>query len=140
MKKEHQTLAEVNIIPLVDVVLVLLIIFMVTAPAMHRGIDVQLPQAGGGAVATEEKLVVTITSDQQIYLNERQISLEDLQEMLQGLSLSKPDEVIYLRSDQSVPYGVVVNTISKIKEAGIQKVGLVTKPVPGSEPKVSDQQ
>lgn len=127
-KKEYTTLAEVNIIPLVDVVFVLLIIFMVTAPMMHRGIDVQLPQTSVGAVGPEEKLVITLTGDQQIYLNDRQISPEDLRELLQNLSLSRPEETVYLRSDQSVPYGFVVHTIAKIKEAGIQKVGLVTRP------------
>lgn len=127
-KKEHITLAEVNIIPLVDVVFVLLIIFMVTAPMMHRGIDVQLPQTGVGITGPEENLVVTIGHDSQIYLNDRQVALENLQDLLKNLTLSKPEETIYLRSDQSVPYGLVVNTIAKIKEAGIQKVGLVTRP------------
>ncbi|HWP46827.1 MAG TPA: biopolymer transporter ExbD [Candidatus Limnocylindrales bacterium] len=128
-RKEHHTLAEVNIIPLVDVVFVLLIIFMVTAPMMHRGIDVQLPQAGVGAMGPEEKLIITITGDRQVYLNDRPVSLEDLRDLLQNLNLSKPEETVYIRSDQSVPYGFVVSTIAKIKEAGIQKIGLVTSPV-----------
>jgi biopolymer transport protein TolR len=128
-RKEHHTLAEVNIIPLVDVVFVLLIIFMVTAPMMHRGIEVQLPQAGVGAMGPEEKLIITITGDRQVYLNDRQVSLEDLRDLLQNLNLSKPEETVYIRSDQSVPYGFVVSTIAKIKEAGIQKIGLVTSPV-----------
>jgi biopolymer transport protein TolR len=128
-KKEHYTLAEVNIIPLVDVVFVLLIIFMVTAPMMHRGIDVQLPPAGVGTMGPEEKLVITITGDKQVYLNDRQVSIEDLRDLLQNLNLSKPEETVYIRSDQLVPYGFVVSTIAKIKEAGIQKIGLVTSPV-----------
>ncbi len=128
-KKEHYTLAEVNIIPLVDVVFVLLIIFMVTAPMMHRGIDVQLPQAGVGAMGPEEKLIITITGDRQVYLNDRPVSIEDLRDLLQNLNVSKPEETVYIRSDQSVPYGFVVSTIAKIKEAGIQKIGLVTSPV-----------
>jgi biopolymer transport protein TolR len=102
---------------------------MVTAPMMHRGIDVQLPPAGVGTMGPEEKLVITITGDKQVYLNDRQVSIEDLRDLLQNLNLSKPEETVYIRSDQLVPYGFVVSTIAKIKEAGIQKIGLVTSPV-----------
>jgi biopolymer transport protein TolR len=119
---------DINVTPLVDVVLVLLIIFMVTAPMMSRGIDVRLPRTAAGSDATEDRLVVTVDRDGTIYLNDRPVNAQLLPERLKSEMQRTGSEFVFLRADQEVPYGKVMTVMDQIKKAGADKVGMVTRP------------
>lgn len=123
-------LAEINVTPLVDVVLVLLIIFMVTAPMMQRGIDVSLPQARSATGAEEERLIVTVDRTNRVWLNETPVPLHLLEERLQAGASGIASPFVYLRADRAVPYGDVMMVMDRVKRAGIERVGLVTEPMP----------
>jgi len=122
-------MAEINIIPLVDVVFVLLIIFMVTAPLMDRGIDLSLPQTKTNTIKPEKRYVLTIGKNQIITLSQEKLLQEKLtmEELAKRLPSLK-GESIYLRADQTVPYGFVVTVMDLIKQSGIDKLGIVTEP------------
>jgi biopolymer transport protein TolR len=122
-------MSEINVTPFVDVVLVLLIIFMITAPMMIRGIDVQVPQTETRNVQPEERLVLSVTKNKTIYLDDQQITLGRLQKVLTGLQKRNPRAAIFLRADEKVPYGVVVQVMDVVKKAGIDRLGMVTEPL-----------
>jgi len=128
-ERHRGSLAEINVTPLVDVVLVLLIIFMVTAPMMQRGVDVELPKAESAAGQEEQRLIVTIDRTNRIYLNQSSMPLADLEQHLSTVASTLKDPFVYLRADQAVPYGRVMAVMDRIKKAGIARVGLVTEPV-----------
>ena len=124
----RQFLSEINVIPLVDVVFVLLIIFMVTAPMLHRGLDVNLPTSAANTIKAEERLIVTIQKDRSLSLGNDPISLIDLRSRLQEAKASNPFISVYLRADQTVPYGTVVQIMDEVKGAKIERLGMVTGP------------
>ena len=125
------SISQINVTPLVDVMLVLLVIFMVTAPIIQQGVTVDLPKTRAAALASQEDpLVVGVTKDGAVYLNDNVIPLPDLRAKLEAIGREKPDRALLLRADRSVPYGDVVRVIAAIKEAGIQKLGMVTEPAP----------
>jgi biopolymer transport protein TolR len=122
--------AEINVTPLVDVMLVLLIIFMVTAPMMTQGLEVELPEATTKALQQQEDpLVVTIHKEGDVYLGKEQVSSLSLQQQLGAMSPEKKKQGIFLRADKSVPYGVVTLTMADIHAAGFDKLGMITVPV-----------
>ena len=125
------TLAEINIIPLVDVTLVLLLIFMLTAPLMYRGIDVNLPKTSGKPTAVEERMVLTLTKEQTVYLNDKPVPLATLEQSLHDIFKSRQDKTLYLRADQALQYGFVVETMDRVRRSGIEKLGMVTEPSRG---------
>jgi len=126
---EHRPLSDINVTPLVDVVLVLLIIFMVTAPMLQMGIDVNLPKVKAKSVdITEEKLVLTIDGGRRIFLNKNQIPLQDLKPKLEAIFQDRIDREIFMRADKGVPYGFVVEVMSEIRKAGVDRLGMVTEP------------
>jgi biopolymer transport protein TolR len=122
------TMAEINIIPLVDVTLVLLLIFMLTAPLMYRGIDVNLPKTSGKPTTVEERLVMTLSKDQAIYINDKLVPLASLEQALRDLFKNRQDKTLYLRADQALQYGFVVETMDRVRRSGIEKLGMVTEP------------
>jgi len=122
------SLAEINVIPLVDVVLVLLLIFMLTAPMMYRGIDVNLPKTTTKPTAVEERLVLTLTKDQVIYLNDKPVPLAALDGQLRQTFKDRIDKTLYLKADKTLSYGFVVETMDRVRRAGIEKLGMVTEP------------
>ena len=122
------TLAEINIIPLVDVTLVLLLIFMLTAPLMYRGIDVNLPKTAGKPTAVEERMVLTLTKDQTVYLNDKPVPLANLEQHLRDVFKNRQDKTLYLRADQALQYGFVVENMDRVRRSGIEKLGMVTEP------------
>jgi len=127
-RRVGSTLAEINIIPLVDVVLVLLLIFMLTAPMMYRGIDVNLPRAASRPTAVEERMVLTLTRDQSLYLNDRRIPPGGLEGALREAFRNRTDRTLYLKADAGLSYGVVVETMDRVRRAGIERLGMVTEP------------
>ena len=125
------SIAQINVTPLVDVMLVLLVIFMVTAPIIQQGVSVDLPKTrAAGLNSQEDPLVVGLTKDGKVFLNDNAIALADLKGKLAAIGQASPDRAVLLRADRSVPYGDVVGVIAAIKEAGINKLGMVTEPAP----------
>jgi biopolymer transport protein TolR len=121
-------LSDINVTPLVDVILVLLIIFMVTAPMMSRGIDVRLPKTEAGSDATDTEVVVTVDRDSTIYLNDKPVNLALLTDKLKAEMKRTGSDFVFLRGDQEVPYGRMMAVMDQIKKAGADKVGMVTRP------------
>ena len=116
--------------PLVDVMLVLLIIFMVTAPMMQQGVDVDLPQTTSQPMeGQEQRLVVTINAKREVYLNKEKVDPALLRRHLERWTAGRLNREVFLRSDRSVPYGFVVRIMAEIKKAGIEKLGMVTEPL-----------
>ncbi len=127
---DQKLVAEINVTPLVDVILVLLIIFMVTAPMLQMGIDVNLPQVKARSVdVTEEKLVLTINGKKEIYINNYKTSLTDLGPKLENIFKTKIEKEVFMRADKEVPYGYVVQVMSEVRKAGVDKLGMITEPV-----------
>lgn len=127
--RQRRFLAEINVIPLVDVVLVLLIIFMVTAPMLYRGMDIKLPSSASNTIKPEIRAVLSIEKDQRLYLDKDQVSVAQLEHKLRVLKGEHADVSLYLRADRDVPYGVVVQVMDGVKKAGIEKLGMVTEPM-----------
>jgi biopolymer transport protein TolR len=128
-QRDATTISQINVTPLVDVMLVLLVIFMVTAPIIQQGVQVNLPQAKAGAIpGTEELLVVTISKSGKVYLNDNPLTLAELGDKLRAIRKLQADKQVYLRADQDVRYGLVMKTIAEIKQAGIERLGMVTRP------------
>jgi biopolymer transport protein TolR len=121
-------LHDINVTNLVDVILVLLIIFMITAPMMQSGIDINLPRAKATPEDMGEGVVVTITKAQKIYIDERVSNLERFSGILSDVTRKKGSKSVFLRADKDVPYGVIIDVVGKIKSLGIQNLGLVTEP------------
>lgn len=123
-------LSEINVTPFVDVMLVLLVIFMVTAPMMQAGFDVDLPQVKAKPIQTAEKpLIVTISKDKKIEVLDYEFTLDRLKTKLEFISQSRADKEIYLKADKSVPYGFVMEVMAEIKDAGYEKLGMITMPL-----------
>ena len=128
LKPPSRPLSDINVTPLVDVMLVLLVIFMVTAPMLTQGLPVNLPEAPARALESQRPVVVSITREQDIYLNETPVALAGLgRELGQLLAADRGLEVL-LQSDREVPYGLVVQVMGALKEAGVEKLGIVTSP------------
>ena len=128
-QNDNRPMAEINVTPLVDVMLVLLIIFMVTAPMLQMGIDVDLPRVKAKSVdVAEEKLVLTINGAKEIFLNKSRISLRELGVKLGFIFNSRIDREVYMRADRNVPYGFVVEVMAEVRKAGVDKLGMITEP------------
>jgi biopolymer transport protein TolR len=123
-------MSDINVTPLVDVMLVLLIIFMVTAPMMMQGVEVNLPQTTTRPIKTrEDPLILTVNKKGEIYLEKYRIKLDGLEEKIKKIFRNRRDKEILLRADKEVPYGFIIKVISRVKRAGIDKLGMVTEPV-----------
>lgn len=128
-KQSQSALAEINVTPLVDVMLVLLIIFMITAPMLQQGLDVELPVASGASrPSAPEELVLTVTKTGTIYLNQTIYSLQSLRPKLQAIYQNSPSQRVLLRADAAVPYGAVVRVMDVVKQSGIVQLGMLTQP------------
>jgi biopolymer transport protein TolR len=123
------TMSEINVTPMVDVMLVLLIIFMVTAPLIQQGVKVNLPDARAQPVeATEKRLVLSIDRQGHIYLGEAEVAADQLEDKLRSNAKAQADKEIYLHADRDVPYGAVVEVMAAAQRAGIPSVGMITDP------------
>ena len=126
----RQLMSEINVTPFVDVMLVLLIIFMVAAPMMTQGVDVNLPKTESKNIKTsDEPLMLTINREKQIFLENHQIPLESLEIKIKKIFENRRNKEVLLRADKDIPYGFVINVIASVKKAGIEKLGMVTEPV-----------
>ena len=127
---EKRFMSDINVTPLVDVMLVLLIIFMVTAPMMMQGVEVNLPQTTAKSIKTrEDPMILTINKKREIFLEDRQIKPEDLENKMKTIFKYRRDKEVLLRADREVPYGFVIKVIAGIKRAGIDKLGMITEPI-----------
>lgn len=125
--RTQSSLAEINITPLVDVVLVLLVIFMITAPVLQSGIEVNVPKTRTVKEITEQRLVVTIDRDQNVFLGDQPVNIHELGSKLHSNDPSK--QIIYLRSDERVPFGAFAQVMDAVKSSGITNVSIVTQPL-----------
>jgi len=129
---EKKSMADINVTPLVDVMLVLLIIFMVTAPMLSMGIDVNLPRVKAKSLdLAEEKLILSVNENKEIFLNKTRMPLQDLNAKLAAIFAERVDREIFLRADKNVPYGFVVEVMSEVRKAGVDKLGMITEPPEG---------
>jgi biopolymer transport protein TolR len=129
--KNDSFMSDINVTPFVDVMLVLLIIFMVTAPMMMQGVDVALPEATAEPLLTEEQdqLLITIDNQSRVFINDIQVSVEELNTKLKKILSGRSDRQVYLKADKGITYGKVVRVMSEIKMSGVEKLGMVTLPV-----------
>ena len=125
----RSSLSEINITPLVDVVLVLLIIFMITAPVLQSGIEVAVPKTRTVKEITEQRVVVTIDRDQRVFLGDQPVNIHDLAQKLKQSSIDPSKKVIYLRADERVPFGAFASVMDAVKQAGITNISIVTQPL-----------
>ena len=128
---QSEQISQINVTPLVDVMLVLLVIFMVTAPILQQGYPVELPQTEGSALAGEDvQLVVSLTRDGDIYLNDTRMAAGDLTAKLTAIRRLQPDRHVFLRADRSVAYGEVARVMEAIRASGLTRLGMVTEMPP----------
>ena len=129
-RSEGRLLSDINVVPLVDIMLVMLIIFMVTAPMMQQGVDVDLPQTTSQPMeGQEQRMVVTINAKREVYLNKEKVDPALLRRHLERSTAARLNREVFLRADRRVPYGFVVQIMAEIKSAGIEKLGMVTEPL-----------
>jgi len=128
--RDRRLMSEINIVPLTDVMLVLLIIFMVTAPMLTQGVDVNLPQANAKAMRSdEERLVLTVDMNSRIFVGKQPVEFNRLNDTLRAIVARRTDRQVYFRADRAVPYGFVVKVIAEVRNAGVEKLGMVTEPL-----------
>jgi len=126
--RTQTALADINITPLVDVVLVLLLIFMLTAPVLQSGVQVAVPQTRTVNQLTEEHLVITIDKDQNVFLQDKPVNIHDLASLL-AANPQDQKKVVYVRADQKVPFGAFASVMDSVKQAGISNISIVTQPI-----------
>ena len=127
--RSRRFMSDINVVPLVDVVLVLLVIFMITAPLLYRGIDIDLPRSSTNTIAPTERVVLTVSKQRKVFINQKEVSLNGLKKALEDLKARTPEMTVYLRADEDVAYGLVVQVMDVVKRVGIDKLGMVTEPV-----------
>jgi biopolymer transport protein TolR len=134
------TMSEINVTPMVDVMLVLLIIFMVTAPLIQQGVKVNLPETKAAPVeAQDKKLVLSVDSAKRVFIGEAEVALDELEAKLKTNAKAQTDKEIYLHADREIPYGTVVEVMAAAQRAGISNVGMITDPM-GSGRKSKDKE
>ncbi|MBP6704823.1 MAG: biopolymer transporter ExbD [Vicinamibacteria bacterium] len=122
-KRPHKSIGEINVTPLVDVVLVLLLVFMVTAPMMSQGIDINLPTANQVDNAPEDRLTVSLDASGRAFLGNQPIALPLLEDRIRAHMAGRPTQVVYLRADESVRYGKVIEVVDLLKRCGVERIG-----------------
>ncbi|PWU14488.1 MAG: protein TolR [Bdellovibrio sp.] len=130
---KRMTMSEINVTPLVDVMLVLLIMFMVTAPLMQQGIEVDLPKTASSSLSTppEDPLVLIINADRNVVIGKQKVPAASLREKLRAIMETRKNQELYIQADRHVEYGFVAETMAEIRAAGITNIGLVTVPKEG---------
>jgi biopolymer transport protein TolR len=129
--RTRQAMSEINVTPLVDVMLVLLIIFMVTAPMLQEGVSVELPRAKGGPLPrkqTKENIVISVSKEGAVYINDKPVPITELPAKIVAATKQAPSREVFLRADTKVPYGTVVQIMAELRAAGIASLGMITTP------------
>jgi biopolymer transport protein TolR len=124
-RRSGSMLGEINVTPLVDVVLVLLLVFMVTAPMMSRGIDVSLPVANQPQIPQEDRITISLNAEGRVYVADRPVNILLLEDQIRALTAGRTDSVVYLRADESLRYAQVIRVVDVIKRAGVDRIGFV---------------
>ena len=125
----RRAMSEINVTPFVDVMLVLLVIFMVTAPMIQQGIDVQLPKTQTeGLKSSGETLVITVKRDGEVFVQSSEVPMQELEEKLGSIFAARGDREVFLRADEKVAYGTVAKTLAILRRAGASRIGMVTEP------------
>ncbi len=130
-RRERHIIREINLVPLIDVLLTVLFFYMIVSPMMSRGLDVNLPKSESNTVKPEDRIVLTVTRAQEIFVEKERVSISRLPAVLGSIRKSKPQINVYLRADRDAPYGAVVQVMDVVKRAGIDKLGMVTEPAGG---------
>jgi biopolymer transport protein TolR len=127
-RRERTIIREINLVPLIDVLLTILFFYMIVSPMMSRGLDVNLPKSQSNTVKPEDRIVLTVTRAQEIFVEKERVDITKLRGVLDSIRKSKPKINVYLRADRDAPYGAVVQVMDVIKQAGIDRLGMVTEP------------
>ncbi len=136
MKLQRRTshiMRELNLVPLIDVLLVVLFFYMIISPMMSRGLDVNLPRSEANTIKPEDRMVLTVTRAQDIFVEKERVDIARLKDILDSIRKTKPQINVYLRADRDAPYGAVVQVMDTVKRAGIDRLGMVTEPAGGTE-------
>jgi biopolymer transport protein TolR len=132
-RRSSHIIRELNLVPLIDVLLVVLFFYMILSPMMSRGLDVNLPKSEANTVKPEDRIVLTVTRNQELFVEKERVDITRLRNVLDAIRRSKPLINVYLRADKEAPYGAVVQVMDIVKRAGIDRLGMVTEAGPGSE-------
>jgi biopolymer transport protein TolR len=129
-RRQSHIMRELNLVPLIDVLLVVLFFYMIISPMMSRGLDVNLPRSASNTIKSEDRVVITVTRAQEVFVEKERVDLARLGNVLGSIRKSKPQVNVYLRADKNAPYGAVVGVMDTVKRAGIDKLGMVTEAAP----------
>ena len=132
-RRERHIIRELNLVPLIDVLLTILFFYMIVSPMMSRGLDVNLPKSEANTVKPEDRIVLTVTRDQEVFVEKERVNIARLKEVLDSIRKTKPLINVYLRADKAAPYGAVVQVMDVVKRAGIDRLGMVTEAASGGE-------
>jgi len=126
-RRSSHIIRELNLVPLIDVLLVVLFFYMILSPMMSRGLDVNLPKSEANTVKPEDRIVLTVTRNQELFVEKERVDISRLRNVLDSIRRSKPLINVYLRADKEAPYGAVVQVMDVVKRAGIDRLGMVTE-------------
>jgi biopolymer transport protein TolR len=127
-RRSSHIIRELNLVPLIDVLLVVLFFYMIISPMMSRGLDVNLPKSAASTTKPDERVVITVTRSQELFLEKERVDLSRLKNILESIRKQKPQVNVYLRADRDAPYGAVVQVMDIVKRSGIDRLGMVTEP------------
>lgn len=133
LRRSSAIMREINLVPLIDVLLVVLFFYMIISPMMSRGLDVNLPRSAASTIKPEDRVVLTVTRAQEIFVEQERVDVARLGDILTNIRKQKPQVNVYLRADRDAPYGAVVQVMDVVKRAGIDRLGMVTEPAGGGE-------
>lgn len=127
--RKQRLMSEINMVPFVDIVLVLLIIFMISAPLMYRGIDIDLPKSSVNTIKQEQRITIIVDKNQNVFVDEKKVPMKELKGAVQKKIKPESDPTVYLKADRKVPYGTIIGIMDTVKSMGIDKLGMITEPL-----------
>lgn len=132
-RRERMIIRDINLVPLIDVLLTILFFYMIVSPMMSRGLDVNLPKSEANSIKPEDRIVITVTRGQEVFVEKERVDVSRLKAVLDSIRKEKPRVNVYLRADRDAPYGAVVRVMDVVKQAGIDRLGMVTEAASGGE-------
>lgn len=127
--KKYRLMNEINMVPFIDIVLVLLIIFMISAPLMYRGLDIDLPQSSMNTIKQEQRIMLSVDKKHNVFIDNDMVPISGLETAIEKKRKPGADVTVYLKADRDVPYGMIVNVMDIVKKIGIEKLGMITEPI-----------